>query len=131
MHINDLVKTAKGLTRITDLFSGYNGVTITDQSSVVVNNHVFCYVKCSGSITFSANGACIALHIEDESLVPSIVNIISTRVNSNSSGQVYASANAIIDPNGYVSIYGPVNTTYGNSSYPWTTTGGMYFDYWL
>ena len=85
----------------------------------------------SGSITTGSNGQVKIGNIKSP-YRPSVFQCCMTRINGVTSGQIYAPALITVSTNGDVNLVTEANgKTYGSASYPWSTTGGIDFTYFM
>lgn len=130
MPTEHLVKIKAGL-----IWDSHAGFTFADSDSEVYianGNHIMCTLKAKGSITVSDTGS-VQLGILKSAYRPRVKQTRITTINKTTSGQINASAAITINPNGWVNlITGEASKTYGNTSYPWTTSDGeSSFDWWI
>lgn len=93
------------------------------------NNRMFLQFIGNGSITSKLDGS-IIIGTVYSSYRPHIRMTNGTFINGTTNGQSYATATATIATDGTISIIVPsANTTYGNTTYPWTTDKGVFISW--
>ena len=117
---------------LSDFMSIASGITISDSDIRILNNHVSVLLVAAGGVTIGANGT-FGLGTIKSAYRPSRRAECATIINKSTSGQVYVPATVDIDyTNGYTRVIcQDHDVTYGNATYPWSTTVGFWFDYWL
>ena len=144
-YVPDAKAVADAVTDVTSKLSDLISVTMKNAfeaaSGVTLSNDYFIFYKrgntisvqlqFAGSITTGSDGR-VKIGSVKSPYIPSAYQCCMTRINKNTSGQVYSPALITVSTNGDVNlITGESNKTYGNASYPWSTTGAMNFSYSL
>ena len=118
---------------VSDAFETASGVSLSGSSHIIIKRGNAMYVELyfSGSIATGSDGQVKIGNIKSP-YRPSVYQCCMTRINDATDGQIYAPALITVSTNGNVNLVTGANSkTYGNASYPWSTTGGIDFTYFL
>ncbi len=118
---------------ISDAFETASGVSLSGNSHIIIKRGNAMYVELyfSGSIATGSNGQVKIGNIKSP-YRPSVFQCCATRINRAVSGQIYAATLITVSTNGDVNLVtGDNDKSYGSTSYPWSTNGGIDFTYFL
>lgn len=125
---NDLAKTET--ISFNSIFTVINTI-VSDSVITKRGKHIYAAINFSGSLTSSSSGKCNILSI-NTNYRPirdfSAAVMINSDVNN---GEIYTSAVIYSTENKskLAVMFPKINTTYGNSSYPWCTSGWLRIDW--
>lgn len=131
--VTDVTSKLSDLISVTmkNAFEAASGVTLSDDYFIFYKrgNTISVQLQFAGSITTGVDGR-VKIGSVKSPYIPSAYQCCITMINKNTNGQVYSPALITVSTNGDVNLVtGESNKTYGNESYPWSTTGAMNFSY--
>lgn len=110
-HINSVISTSSSIVKSMSVF--------------LRGRRVFLIITGNGSATSGASGL-IDIGTVGSGYRPHIDITCAVCYNGTTSGQIYAPATCVIKTTGAIQLAtGKVNTTFGNTNYPWTSTTNM------
>lgn len=123
--------TERVIIQISDFFTSIN-TTVVDSTIYRIGNHIYGHIRCSGSANTNGEGS-FAIGRINEAYRPILRQLQGVHFNSDTNtGNVYTPGTLAIHSTGWCGVYtGKVNSTIGNSTYPWCCSEGLGFDYEL
>ena len=126
--------TVRTFIKAENIWASHPGFTFADTNSdvyMIGTHHIFVFLRATGTIT-TGNAGYILLGTLKNEYIPKLKQTSGLTINCVTSGQRFAHAVVTINTDGTVYLTtGESSKTYGNTSYPWTTTSGTAFDWWI